>query len=227
MPEHISSHQFTDEMKEWATHIYHQESIYRATKAMIGSIVTCGHPISKDENYLNEQVAFEMMAFYSKYLINLERKKLYAQFEQEKHDGAQGSAEPEGNSADTGAGAGAAGAASAMQGSSDGGHDSASEHGLGPGHGHEHEHDQGQEQSPSNSSNEEYDSEFWLLGDNGFVPLIPGMPALSAFLIGRAFTYGELMREQNNTWGFSALTYADYSGNYLASTYLALSLIHI
>ena len=225
MPEHISSHQFTDEMKEWATHIYHQESIYRATKAMIGSIVTCGHPISKDENYLNEQVAFEMMAFYSKYLINLERKKLYAQFEQEKHDGAQGSAEPEGNSADTGAGAGAAGAASAMQGSSDGGHDSASEHGLGPGHGHGHDHDQGQgqgqEHSPSNSSNEEYDSEFWLLGDNGFVPLIPGMPALSAFLIGRAFTYGELMREQNNTWGFSALTYADYSGNYLASTYLA------
>ena len=148
----IQEGQFSDELKEWSIHIMHHEAIYSATQELLGSIITCGHPISKDENYLNDQVAFEIIAFYSKYLINIERKHLYAKLNHKSADQC---------------------------------------------------------------------SDLWLLGDNGRVPLIPGMPALTAFLIGRAFTYGELIEEQNNTWGFSALTYADFSGNYLASTYLA------
>ena len=35
-----------------------------------------------------------------------------------------------------------------------------------------------------------------LVGDNGIIPIIPGTPALSAFLIGRAYTYGEFFAEQ-------------------------------
>lgn len=60
-----------------------------------------------------------------------------------------------------------------------------------------------------------------LMGDTGFTALIPGMSAHTAYLIGRAYTYGELL-PLNRYWGYSALVYAMGCGNYRAPVDLAL-----
>ena len=75
-------------------------------------------------------------------------------------------------------------------------------------------------QTDSQDEDEE-DKKFRLAGETGFVPLIPGMSAYTAFLIGRAYTYGELL-PFNRFLGYAALSYATVSGDYLAPGYLSL-----
>ena len=59
-----------------------------------------------------------------------------------------------------------------------------------------------------------------LVGDTGFVPVIPGMGAHSAFLIGRAYLFAELM-PQNEFWSWTTLNYSSVAGHYIADSYLA------
>ncbi len=60
-----------------------------------------------------------------------------------------------------------------------------------------------------------------LIGDNGMVALMPGTPAWSAYLLGRAWYTGELIGVKNLYLGYAFLSYADLSGCYEASSYLA------
>lgn len=60
-----------------------------------------------------------------------------------------------------------------------------------------------------------------LIGDNGMVALMPGTPAWSAYLIGRACYTGELIGVKHLHFGYALLSYADLSGCYEASSYLA------
>lgn len=53
------------------------------------------------------------------------------------------------------------------------------------------------------------------------LPLMPGMPAHASFLLGRCFACGELVGIKRLDIGRCALIYADLSGNYLASIYVA------
>ena len=238
LAENPFEHQFTDEMKEWATHIYHQEAVDRAVASLNPGIVTCGHPMSAEVNYLNDQVYCELMAFYSKYLINIERRNLYALTQQQAVDEAVESASADDDEA-IGAAATSASAAAAAADAADAADGADAHDGAGA------DRDDGDDDSEaaaalaaaraaaakaaaraasasaaaSASGSDDYDSDIWLLGDNGFIPVIPGTPALSSFLIGRVFTYGELIGEQNIGMGYSAMIYADICGNYLASAY--------
>ena len=214
--QNIQQQKFSDELKEWVIHVYHQEVILATLQELIVPIVTCGHPISKDENFLNNQVIFELLAFYSKYLINIERKHLYAQMnDPEQVDKAPedaGARETSSQEATLDSTVGAKPGAASRSRDYDFSFGSYQNGGAGFWTGIDNSEDYGADA---------VSGDLWLLGENGYVPLIPGTPALSAFLMGRAFTYGELIEEQNNSWGFCSLTYADICGNYLATTYLA------
>lgn len=68
---------------------------------------------------------------------------------------------------------------------------------------------------------EREEAEHFLMGDTGFIPLVPGTSGHVAFLLGRAYTFGEMV-DLNRYWGYTALTYAATSGEYRAPSYLAL-----
>lgn len=59
-----------------------------------------------------------------------------------------------------------------------------------------------------------------FIGDYGHIPLIPGASAHTAFLIGRALHYGDFGVSNENI-AKVAYSYADLSGHYLASMFLA------
>ena len=60
-----------------------------------------------------------------------------------------------------------------------------------------------------------------LIGDNGMVALMPGTPAWSSYLMGRAYYTGELIGTKHLHMGYALLTYADLTGCYEASSYIA------
>ncbi len=60
-----------------------------------------------------------------------------------------------------------------------------------------------------------------LIGDTGTVALIPGTPAWSSYLMGRAWYTGELIGSKQVRLGYALLCYADLAGCYEASSYVA------
>lgn len=174
----VRNDSFTDEMKEWALHIYHNTEIFNKACLRLNNTVTAGEGTVGGLNMDNDRVMLEMLFFYSKFLVNeMRREVLYD---------AQGNVieedTPEWQDA-------------LVQ----------KEDALMRGESYP-----GQEFEPE------------LVGDNGIIPIIPGTPALSAFLIGRAYTYGEFLAEQNPDFAFSALKYADFTGSFMATSYLGL-----
>lgn len=265
----IADNKFTDEMREWALHIYHQREIYARVGSILDPIVTAGFPGLSVLNADNDRVYIELMAFYSKYLINLMRKQsLDGQYDEQEGegDGQLDGSDTQGEHAEQG-------------------HDSNNERAQAKAQAHARHYGDDYDDDPSpmpgdkrvdsikdriNASTSEKGSEklyereqtttkelneqalaaaaaddqasgsasangadeqaaheegddegYQLVGDNGFIPLIPGLSSYTAFLIGRAYTFGELIGEQNTDMGFFALKYADISGCYLATSYIA------
>lgn len=54
------------------------------------------------------------------------------------------------------------------------------------------------------------------LGENGFWPLMPGASGHLAYLLGRAYSYGEFV-SHNADMGYSSLLYSDLCGSYLGT----------
>lgn len=176
--EAIQKDEITDDMKEWALHIYHNSEIFKRLCRTIPVINTLGDGTLTTLNMDNERILVEMLFFYSKYSMNQMRKSVL-------YD-AEGEQIPFGSPEE--AEARIARELARRKG----------------------EHYVGEEFEPKG-----------MVGDNGFIPVIPGTPALSAFLIGRAFTYGEFLAEQNPDFAFTVLKYADFTGSYMATAFVA------